>query len=95
MSEQHVTTIDCSACGANDVVPGHRCDVLVIELRAYLDTLTITGDNIGDIRRSLFVPWESAWNGWVRDETAARERPSSSPLYQWRYRMWSNKSGRL
>lgn len=44
------------------------------ELRVYLDTLSITGDNIGDIRRSLFVPWESSWNGWVRDETAAREQ---------------------
>ena len=30
-------------------------------------------NNIGDIRRSLFVPWESQWNGWVRDETASRE----------------------
>jgi hypothetical protein len=47
------------------------------ELRVYLDTLTITSDNIGDIRRSLFVPWDSAWNGIVRDETAARERPST------------------
>jgi hypothetical protein len=46
---------------------------LRIELRAYLDTLTITGDNIGDIRRSLFMPWDSPWNGWVRDETAERE----------------------
>jgi hypothetical protein len=46
---------------------------LRIEMRAYLDTLRITGHNIGDIRRSLFVPWDSLWNGWVRDETAARE----------------------
>jgi NTP pyrophosphatase (non-canonical NTP hydrolase) len=45
----------------------------VVELRAYLDTLIITSDNIGDIRRSLFFPWDSRWNGWVRDETAARE----------------------
>jgi hypothetical protein len=44
------------------------------EMRAYLDTLTITGDTIGDIRRSLFVPWDSAWNGWVRDDTAEREK---------------------
>ena len=43
------------------------------EMRVYLDAQVITGDTIGDIRRSLFVPWESAWNGWVRDETAARE----------------------
>jgi hypothetical protein len=49
---------------------------MVSELRAYLDSLTITSDNIGNIRRSLFVPWESPWNGIVRDETAARERPS-------------------
>jgi hypothetical protein len=43
------------------------------ELCAYLDSLTITGENIGDIRRSCFVPWDSAWNGIVRDETAERE----------------------
>lgn len=47
------------------------------ELRQHLDTMTITGENIGDIRRSLFVPWDSAWNGIVRDETAQRERPAS------------------
>lgn len=44
------------------------------ELRTYLDGLTITGDNIGDIRRSLFMPFDSAWNGIVRDETAKREQ---------------------
>ena len=44
-----------------------------IELRVYLNTLTITSENIGDIRRSLFFPWDSAWNEMVRDETAARE----------------------
>lgn len=46
---------------------------LLREMQAYLDTLTITGDNIGDIRRSLFMPFDSAWNGLVRDETAERE----------------------
>lgn len=46
------------------------------ELEAYLDGLTITGDNIGDIRRSLFMPWKSVWNGIVRDETAKREQPA-------------------
>jgi hypothetical protein len=51
-----------------------RGDALRLELRAYLDTLTITGDTIGDIRRRCFVPWESEWNGIVRDETAKRER---------------------
>ena len=53
---------------------GDRDAELRQELRAYLDTLgVITGDNIGDIRRSLFMPWGSQWNGWVRDETASRE----------------------
>ena len=51
---------------------------LLIELRQYLDAQVITGDTIGDIRRSLFVPWNSQWNGWVRDETAAREKPASN-----------------
>jgi hypothetical protein len=45
----------------------------LVELRNYLDTLTITSDNIGNIRRLLFFPWDSAWNALVRDETAARE----------------------
>lgn len=49
------------------------------EMRAYLDTLTIHGDNIGEIRRSLFVPWDSQWNGWVRDETAIRECKLPAP----------------
>lgn len=51
---------------------------LRIEMRRYLDGFVITSDNIGDVRRSLFVPWDSAWNGWVRDETAARENKSAS-----------------
>lgn len=50
-------------------------------LRVYLDTLTITPENIGDVRRSLFRPgcYENSpeldceWNSWVRDETARRE----------------------
>ena len=44
------------------------------ELCLWLDQQVITGDNIGDIRRQCFVPWDSAWNGIVREETAARER---------------------
>lgn len=43
------------------------------ELKAWLDEREITPENIGDIRRSCFVPWDSEWNGFVRDETAARE----------------------
>jgi hypothetical protein len=48
------------------------------ELRVYLDTQHIDGDNIGSLRRALFVPWQSQWNGWVRDETASRELSASS-----------------
>lgn len=44
------------------------------ELTEWLDTLTITGDNIGEIRRSCFMPWDGKWNGIVRDKTAERER---------------------
>lgn len=44
------------------------------ELRQWLETQTITGDTIGDIRRACFVPWDSRWNGLVRDETASREK---------------------
>lgn len=43
------------------------------ELRTYLKTKRITSDNIGEIRRDLFVPWESQWNAAVREETAALE----------------------
>jgi hypothetical protein len=51
---------------------------LVKELRIWLDSQLITSDNIGDIRCSLFLPWDSEWNSIVRDETATREnRPLS------------------
>ena len=51
-------------------------DTLKTELRKWLDTQDITSDNIGNIRRRCFVPWDSAWNSLVRDETAARETPN-------------------
>jgi hypothetical protein len=47
---------------------------LLQQLRAWLDTLIIHGDNIGDIRRACFMPWDCEWNGIVRDETAQREQ---------------------
>jgi hypothetical protein len=43
------------------------------ELCAWLDEQNITSENIGQIRRQLFVPWSSEWNAIVRDETASRE----------------------
>jgi hypothetical protein len=46
------------------------------ELCAYLDKLDIRSENIGAVRGSLFTPWDSSWNAWVRDETAKRERRS-------------------
>ena len=46
---------------------------LVVELREYLDKIAITPNNIGEVRRLCFVPWDSEWNGLVRDETAKRE----------------------
>jgi hypothetical protein len=54
------------------------------ELADWLDTQIITGDNIGDVRRACFVPWDSQWNGVVRDETAAREgKPPRRSAGQW------------
>ena len=50
------------------------------ELRAYLDGLTITSDNIGEIRRSLLMPFDWQWNGWVREDTADRENKSAARL---------------
>lgn len=49
------------------------------ELCAYLDALDITSENIGDLRRSLFLPWDSSWNSLVRDETARREGKLHEP----------------
>jgi hypothetical protein len=34
----------------------------------------INRNNIGKIRRFLFVPWNSWWNAFVRDLTAKLER---------------------
>lgn len=48
-------------------------DELRKQMTAYLDALQITSENIGDIRRSMFMPFDSEWNGIVREETAARE----------------------
>ena len=51
------------------------CKRLALELELYrwLDEKAITSENIGDIRRRLFMPWSSQWNSLVRDETAERE----------------------
>lgn len=43
------------------------------KLRQYLDGIEVTSQNIGEVRRRLFHPWECAWNGIVRDETAVSE----------------------
>lgn len=61
-------------------LPASSFDALVgtenaFQLQAHLDRLTITSENIDDIRRSLFLAWDGYWNGLVRSETAARERP--------------------
>lgn len=51
------------------------------QLTRYLDGLDrpITGDNIGQIRRDLMMPFDCEWNAWVRDETAAREKHIPEP----------------
>jgi RyR domain-containing protein len=46
---------------------------LLEELRRWLDEQTITPGNIDDIRRQCCMPWSSAWNMRVREETANRE----------------------
>jgi hypothetical protein len=71
------TRIYEGAAGGRMLMVIDRDADLRLEMRVYLGTLTITRDNIGEIRRSLFMPWDSAWNGWVRDETAAREKNKS------------------
>ena len=38
-----------------------------------LDPLVINSDNIGGIRRSLFLPVDCVWNAMVRELTAERE----------------------
>lgn len=51
------------------------------KLIRYLDNLDrpITGENIGQIRRDLMMPFDCEWNAWVRDETAAREKHIPEP----------------
>ncbi len=47
----------------------------------YISALVITSDNIGDVRRSLLMPFDCKYNGWVRDTTAALEnKPSETVL---------------
>src|SRR6185503_20843024 len=53
---------------------------LIEELKRWLDTQSITSGNIGNIRRQCFVPWDSKWNGIVRDETAIREKKVEDPV---------------
>ena len=43
------------------------------ELRQWLAQQFVTSENIGAVRRRLFVPWSSRWNAIVRDATAERE----------------------
>lgn len=43
------------------------------ELVQYLDKQTINSNNIGGIRKSCSLPWDSEWNSFVRQETANRE----------------------
>lgn len=50
-----------------------RCD-LHGEFLTWLNQHEITAENIGDIRRCCFVPWNSSWNSIVREETARRQR---------------------
>lgn len=45
-----------------------------LELLRWLEQQIITPENIGNIRRQCFLPWDSSWNALVRDETAAREK---------------------
>lgn len=51
-------------------------------LRRFLDLCEVTSENIGNIRRNLLDESETAWNAWVRDETAKREKPAV-PAEKW------------
>lgn len=50
------------------------------ELVRWLDGQHITSENIGQIRRACFVPWDSEWNTIVRIETAERENGKRNPF---------------
>lgn len=58
---------------SSPVQPTPITDIMRSELRGWLRTQVVNGDTIGGIRRSLFMPWDSGWNGIVRDETAKVE----------------------
>lgn len=44
------------------------------ELCAWLDKQMIHSENIGIVRNSCMLPFDSEWNGIVREETATREK---------------------
>ena len=45
-----------------------------------LDKLEITSENIGEVRRRFFLPFDCEWNGIVRDLTARRENRNQAVL---------------
>ena len=70
------STAESGRRGVGGETPGAALKLmnLIAELESHLDDLKINGDTIGDIRRACFVPWDSEWNGIVRDLTAQREQ---------------------
>jgi hypothetical protein len=67
----------CAECGGNHEPSGARIDCIrhwkFRALKVENQIAVRNADNIGQIRRQLFVPWSSSWNSLVRDETAERE----------------------
>lgn len=61
-------------------VEKHYGGILGAELRQWLNSQDIHGDNIGSIRRQCFMPWDCSWNALVRDETAKREKSPNAAL---------------
>lgn len=68
------------AIKAENTVNVEKCygGILGSELRQWLNSQDINGETIGTIRRKCFMPWDSAWNALVRDETAAREKKGNA-----------------
>ncbi len=61
----------------NDITPTEVTEAMHKKLCVHLNDCMITSENIGSVRRSLFLPFDCEWNGVVRDETAARENNKS------------------
>jgi hypothetical protein len=67
-------SVICPNCSCQFEAIPESYQHLIKKLLGYcLDRTAVTSDNIGNIRYDLFLPFDCAWNGNVREMTAERE----------------------